>query len=127
MTTHTSAAPKVRLVRSLTERAAAYAPGDSIGNVVNGINYRTQWTLVEVRKDTASDQPYALLMNANGDLRRKDWDSDKNDPKQQELNTAVNGPADPNAPAPGPGGPARPPGTGPGGGGRPGGMPPPMS
>jgi hypothetical protein len=101
------------------------APGDSIGKVDGDIDYRTHWTLVEVRRDSSSDRPYALLMNADGVLKRLDYEVDSKSEEFAKLNAEVDGTtlnpgATPGAPT------GMPPGATPGGrpGGRPGGEAP---
>jgi hypothetical protein len=81
-------------------------PGDTIGKEDDGIDYRTHWTLVESRRDSSSTNAYALLMNADGVLKKLDYDADRATPLFAQLNAEVDGPpvAPPTAPGGYPGG-----------------------
>lgn len=68
---------------------ATAASGDSIGKVDNGIDYKTPWTVVEVRSDSSSPARHVLLMNADGSLRRQEFDRDNNSPEQARLKAQV--------------------------------------
>lgn len=63
-------------------------PGDEIGGVENNIDYSTGWTLVDVRQDVRGDT-YVLLVDARGNLTRRDFRSDQANPHYQELQQAV--------------------------------------
>jgi hypothetical protein len=112
--------------------ATVVSPGDSIGRVEGEIDFRTNWTLVEVRLDSSSSNPYALLMNADGVLRKQDFNTDEKSPELIRLNFEVDGTMPPAAPggipgaAPGgpPGRPGMPGGQGPRRGNGPNGMGP---
>jgi hypothetical protein len=93
-------------------------PGDTIGKSEGEIDFRTHWTFVETRRDSASPNVYALLMNADGVLRRLDFDLDRATPLFKQLNEEVDGPPVAPPPVPGgyPGGPGGYPGGRPDGG-----------
>lgn len=84
-----------------------FSPGDSIGKVDAEIDYRSNWTLVEVRRDSTSDRAYALLMSDDGSTAKRDYEEDKDSQELKDLNYAVDGPPTP---------PATPEGGYPGGG-----------
>lgn len=67
----------------------SFGPGDSIGKVENGIDYRTPWTFVEVRRSASTNDVYAVLMNSEGRLRRNVFEVDKENPKQKQLQQQV--------------------------------------
>ncbi len=63
----------------------SFAFGDTIGKLVGDVDYRTAWTLVGIRMDSTFDKPYALLMNPEGVLLRKDFNEDSASELQMKL------------------------------------------
>lgn len=101
----------------------AFSPGDSIGKTEGEVDYRSNLTLVDVRRDSTSDRAYAILMSDDGSVAKRDFDTDKDSQEFKDLTLAVDGPPTPPATPPGgyPGGGY--PGGGYPGGGYPGGGP----
>jgi hypothetical protein len=58
-------------------------PGDPVGKVEGGIDYGTGWTLVDIGTDSRG-QFYALLMDPQGNLYRRDG-SDTNDERYKKM------------------------------------------
>jgi hypothetical protein len=63
--------------------------GDSVGKRVGDIDYRTTWTLVGIRLDSTFRQPYALLINPEGVLVRKEFGTDQTDEMREKLEAEV--------------------------------------
>lgn len=95
-----------------------FNPGDSIGKLDGEVDYRSNLTLVDVRRDSTSDRAYAILMSDDGSISKRDYDSDKDSQEFKDLTLAVDGPPQQAMP---PGGPGGMPGGGFPGGGFPGG------
>lgn len=88
--------------RTITD---AVSPGDQVGKDLNGVDFGTGWTVVDVRRDPQRpNQSYTLLVNDRGELVRRTAEVDATDPKQKELNDLTN----PAGAAPAAGGPVPP-------------------
>jgi hypothetical protein len=75
-----------------------FSPGESIGKLEGDVDYRSNYTLVEVRRDSTSDRAYALLMADNGSIEKRDFDLDSATKQFKDLNYAIDGPPVPVAP-----------------------------
>ena len=62
-------------------------PGDSLGEVVDGVDYRTGQVLVDVRTDPSTNDAYSLLLDKVGRFARHS-DEDRNLPRFEELQRA---------------------------------------
>ncbi len=100
-----------------------FSPGDSIGKPDGDVDYRSNFTLVEVRKDSTSEHAYVLVMNDDGSTQKRDYDADKDSQEFKDLTLAVDGPPAPPTAPEGGGYPGGYPGGGYPGGGYPGGGP----
>lgn len=60
-------------------------PGDPVGREQNGIDFRTGVTLVDVRRDPATNNFIALIMDGEGRFIRRSQPIDSQDPKLREL------------------------------------------
>jgi len=65
-------------------RSYEVSPGDLVGAVDGLINFGTDWTVVDVRKN-AKGEYYVLLMNADGELERRTFNGDQADLEFQRL------------------------------------------
>lgn len=61
------------------------APGDAIGLKEAETDFATGWTLVDIRTDPRTEEPYVLLMDPSGLVHRRDTKTDSMDPKYQEY------------------------------------------
>lgn len=72
-----------------TWRAGTFAAsfGDAVGGTENGVDFSTGWTLVDIRTEPGADtsRSYALFIDENGALVRRDTDADLNDPRRAKL------------------------------------------
>ncbi|HMB95428.1 MAG TPA: hypothetical protein VKK61_05265, partial [Tepidisphaeraceae bacterium] len=69
------------------------SPGDSIGLKEGDIDYTTGWTVVDVGEDPRTRGQFVLLMDAAGNLRKRDVQKDLSDPKFQSMKQQVAGAA----------------------------------
>jgi len=65
-------------------------PGDAIGNDASGVDYNTGWTLVDLRPEPKGDRTVAWLLNADGNLVKRDVKADVDDPQKKELDNKIN-------------------------------------
>lgn len=75
----------------------AFSLGDSIGKVDGDVDYRSPYTLVDVRKDSTSDRAYVLIMSDEGTVQRREFDVDESSEQYKTLKQAVEGPPVPPA------------------------------
>jgi hypothetical protein len=62
------------------------APGDLVGKAMNNVDYATGFTVVDVRPGGgANNDPYVVLMDAEGNLLRRDFKADANNPDFARL------------------------------------------
>jgi hypothetical protein len=57
----------------------SYQPGDPIGRARDPIDFRSNWTLVDIRKYMGNDRFYVVLMAPDGRVIERDFETDKND------------------------------------------------
>lgn len=73
--------------------------GDAVGGSEGGVEFDTGWTLVDIRTEPGVDtsRSYALFLDENGTLVRRDTDSDLNDPRRAKLEAEAAANAEPSA------------------------------
>jgi hypothetical protein len=65
-------------------------PGDTIGSVDSeGVNFRTDWTLVDIRRQIGGDGEYVLLLTPEGTIERRTFRADRDSAKRRQLLEAV--------------------------------------
>ena len=64
-------------------------PGEAIGMNDGTVDYSTGYTLVDVRYDRITDRPVAVLMGPGGNLISRNYDEDRGNTRQTELNRIV--------------------------------------
>jgi hypothetical protein len=67
-----------------------HAPGDVIGQVTNGIDFRTRFTVVDIPTDPRTGEAFVLLVDHNGRLKRRDLRTDMNDPDYRRMRDQAN-------------------------------------
>ena len=80
------------------EKTFEVQPGDMIGTTDNGVDFTTGATLVDIARDARTDRIYALIVDSNGTLVRRDFMSDKANPDWENDKRAVAVGATPPAP-----------------------------
>src|SRR5207244_9591735 len=78
-------------------------PGDAIGKVINGVDFNTGYTLVDVRMD--NNDPSVLLLDPDGMIVRRSFRADQANPDLQKLHQQVAQAAAANGTPGAPGGP----------------------
>jgi hypothetical protein len=56
------------------------APGDMVGHPVDGVDYSTGWTLVDVARDPRNGFGYALVCDPTGAVYKRDFNTDQANP-----------------------------------------------
>ncbi len=74
---------------SQLSRVYTVSPGDHVGGTENGVDFSTGWTVVDLRYDSRTSEPYALVVNEDGVLKRRELSSDRNDPLFLKLREEV--------------------------------------
>jgi hypothetical protein len=87
----------------LQKKEFEVSPGDVIGGIDegSGVDFTTGWTMVDARADLRGTSQFAILMDPDGRLHRRDWREDQASPefhKAQQQLAAATAP-----PMPGPG------------------------
>jgi hypothetical protein len=62
-------------------------PGDAIGREMAGVDFGTGWRLVDVRPDAKGSDTVAILVNDDGEIERRSFQSDQKDALYQKLKT----------------------------------------
>ena len=62
-------------------------PGDAIGREMAGVDFGTGWRLVDVRPDAKRSDTVAILVNDDGEIERRSFQSDQKDALYQKLKT----------------------------------------
>lgn len=77
----------------MSSKTFAVQPGDEIGGTdANAREFKTGYALVDIRRDAAKNENYALIMAPDGNLLRRDF-SDKSSQRYQDLRKQVSAPA----------------------------------
>jgi hypothetical protein len=64
-------------------------PGDLIGGTDAGVNYNTGWTIVDIGNDVVHDRKFVLIADPKGNLVKRDYFSDQNNPDYKNDKAAA--------------------------------------
>src|SRR5262249_48052087 len=76
------------------------APGDMIGKPDEGVDFSTGWTLVDIARDARKNTVYALLTDPEGNIYKRDFNTDQANPDYKNDKAAVGSAAASSPPPP---------------------------